>query len=113
MTRDGTVGRSDATESSLPLHRDNRSRSNDEASVRGPHQGQQSIRTASTGRTHDCKRPLCSTPNDLLPGGGHPHMKVRPVCVCCQWRKKPPGELSIAPVADERLGWATIWVGAS
>ena len=39
--------------------------------------------------------------------------EVRPVCVCHQWRKKPPGELSIAPVADERLGWATIWVGAS
>src|SRR5215207_8458224 len=54
-----------------------RSRSNDEASVRGPHQGQQSIRTASTGRTHDCKRPLCCTPNDLLPGGGHPHMRRR------------------------------------
>jgi len=37
---------------------------------------------------------------------------VRPVCVCHQWRKKPPGELSIAAVADERLGWVTIWVGA-
>src|SRR5262245_31350811 len=52
-----------------------RSRSNDEDSVRGPHQGQQSTRTAATGRTHDCKRPLCCTPNDLLPGRGHPHMK--------------------------------------
>jgi hypothetical protein len=28
---------------------------NDEASVRGPHQGHQSTRTAPTGRTHDCK----------------------------------------------------------
>src|SRR6266487_149123 len=54
-----------------------RSRSNDEDSVRGPHQGQQSTRTAPTGRTHDCKRPLRCTPNDLLPGGGHPHMKRR------------------------------------
>src|SRR6516225_3142389 len=54
-----------------------RSRLNDEDSVRGPHQGQQSTRTAPTGRTHDCKRPLCCTPNDLLPGGGHPHMKRR------------------------------------
>src|SRR5215831_18147668 len=53
------------------------SRSNDEDSVRGPHQGQQSIRTASTGRTHDCKRPLRCTPKDLLPGGGHPHMSTR------------------------------------
>src|SRR5262249_38125905 len=54
-----------------------RSRLNDEDSVRAPHQGQQSTRTAPTGRTHDCKRPLCCTPNDLLPGGGHPHMKRR------------------------------------
>src|SRR6266498_3313722 len=54
-----------------------RSRSNDEASVRGPHQGQQSIRTASTGRTHDCKRLLCGTRSYLLPGGGHPHMNRR------------------------------------
>src|SRR6516164_6097380 len=54
-----------------------RSRSNDEDSVRGLHQGQQSTRTAPTGRTHDCKRPLRCTPNDLLPGGGHPHMKRR------------------------------------
>src|SRR5262249_8215625 len=54
-----------------------RSRSNDEDSVRGPHQGQQSTRTAPTGRTHDCKRPLRCTPNDLLPGGGHPHMRRR------------------------------------
>src|SRR5262249_46453934 len=46
-------------------------------SVRGPHQGQQSTRTAPTGRTHDCKRPLRCTPNDLLPGGGHPHMNRR------------------------------------
>ena len=46
-----------------------RSRSNDEDSVRGPHQGQQSTRTAPTGRTHDCKRPLRCTPNDLLPAG--------------------------------------------
>src|SRR5262249_47211886 len=28
-------------------------------------------------RAHDCKRPLRCTPNDLLPGGGHPHMKRR------------------------------------
>src|SRR5262245_49514246 len=54
-----------------------RSRLNDEDSVRAPHQGQQSTRTAPTGRTHDCKRPLRCTPNDLLPGGGHPHMRRR------------------------------------
>src|SRR3954470_694398 len=49
----------------------------DEASVRGLHQGQQSGWAASKGRTHDCKRPLCGTPNYLLPGGGHPHMRRR------------------------------------
>ena len=42
MTRDGTVGRSDGTERSLPLHWETRSRLSDEASVRGLHQGQQS-----------------------------------------------------------------------
>src|SRR5262249_20300338 len=51
--------------------------SNDEDSVRGLHQGQQSLRTAPTGRTHDCKRLLCGTLHFLLPGGGHPHMKRR------------------------------------
>jgi len=32
---------------------------------------------------------------------------VRPEGVCHQWREMPPGELSIGPVADERLGRAT------
>ena len=32
---------------------------------------------------------------------------VRPEGVCHQWRKEPPGELSIDPVADERLGRVT------
>src|SRR3954454_1825764 len=54
-----------------------KSRSSDEASVRGLHQGQQSGWAASKGRTHDCKRPMCCTPNYLLPGGGHPHMRSR------------------------------------
>src|SRR5438309_3241303 len=31
----------------------------------------------STGRTHDCRRPLRRAPSYLLPGGGHPHMKRR------------------------------------
>ena len=77
MTRDGTVGRSDATERSLTLRWDV-----DPVRMMRPrfaelHQGQQSVWAASTGRTHDCKRPLCGTPNYLLPGGGHPHMKRR------------------------------------
>ena len=43
--------------------------------MRGTHQGQQSARTASTGRTHDCKRPLRRAQHDLLHTGGHPHMR--------------------------------------
>ena len=45
--------------------------------MRGTHQGQQSARTASTGRTHDCKRHLHHAQHDLLHGGGHPHMNRR------------------------------------
>src|SRR5215471_19414669 len=77
MTRDGTVGRFRRNRAKPGVSSGHRSRLNDEDSVRGPHQGQQSTRTAPTGRTHDCKRPLRCTPNDLLPGRGHPHMKRR------------------------------------
>src|SRR5215510_12806454 len=76
MTRDGTVGRFRRNRAKPGCSSGHRSRSNDEDSVRGPHQGQQSTRTAPTGRTHDCKRPLGCTPNDLLPGGVHPHMNT-------------------------------------
>ena len=38
---------------------------------------------------------------------------VRPEGANYQWRKNPPGELSIDPVADERLVRVTAWVGAS
>src|SRR5215510_4653278 len=77
MTRDGTVGRFRRNRAKPGVSSGHRSRLNDEDSVRAPHQGQQSTRTAPTGRTHDCKRPLRCTPNDLLPGGGHPHMRRR------------------------------------
>src|SRR5262249_61424643 len=77
MTRDGTVGRFRRNREKPAASSGHRSRLNDEDSVRGPHQGQQSTRIAPTGRTHDRKRPLRCTPNDLLPGGGHPHMKRR------------------------------------
>jgi hypothetical protein len=40
-------------------------------------------------------------------------LAVRPEGANHQWRKIPPGELSIDPVADERLGWATGRAGAS
>jgi hypothetical protein len=42
-----------------------------------------------------------------------PLMAVRPEGATHQWRKNPLGELSIDPVADERLVWVTTWVGAS
>jgi hypothetical protein len=38
---------------------------------------------------------------------------VRPEGANHQWRRNPPGELSIDPVADERLVRVTAWVGAS
>jgi hypothetical protein len=40
-------------------------------------------------------------------------LAVRPEGANHQWRKNPPGELWIDPVADERLVWVTAWVGAS
>jgi hypothetical protein len=40
-------------------------------------------------------------------------MAVRPEGANHQWRKNPHGELSIDPVADERLVRVTAWVGAS
>ena len=42
-----------------------------------------------------------------------PEVAVRPEGANHQWRKNPPGELSIDPVADERLVRVTAWVGAS
>jgi hypothetical protein len=38
---------------------------------------------------------------------------VRPDGANHRWREVPPGELSIAPVADERLGRVTGWAEAS
>jgi hypothetical protein len=37
---------------------------------------------------------------------------VRPEGANHQWRRNPPGELSIDPVADERLMRVTAWIGA-
>ena len=43
----------------------------------------------------------------------YPVMAVRPEGANHQWRKNPHGELSIDPVADERLVRVTARVGAS
>ena len=40
-------------------------------------------------------------------------LAVRPEGANHQWRKNPPGEWSIDPVADERLVRVTAWAGAS
>ncbi len=42
-----------------------------------------------------------------------PLLAARPEGADHQWRKNPPGELSIDPVADERLGRVTGGAGAS
>jgi hypothetical protein len=76
MTRDGTVGRSDATEPNLAFHRDidpvrmMRTRFADPIRASSPpglHQ-QAGHMTASD---------LCAARQMILPGGGHPHMKRR------------------------------------
>src|SRR5947199_5695216 len=77
MTRDGTVGRSDATERSLPLHWDM-----DPARVMRPRFAD-SIRASSPSGLreqagHMTASDLCAAREGyLLPGGGHPHMKRR------------------------------------
>src|SRR5215204_5838280 len=74
MTRDGTVGRSDATETNLALHRDidpvrmMRTRFADPiraSSLLGLHQ--QAGHMTASDRWRASKY--------LLPGGGHPHMR--------------------------------------
>src|SRR5262249_51965136 len=76
MTRDGTVGRSDATERNLPLHWDI-----DPARVIRPRLADPIRASSPSGLReqagHMTERPLCGTLNFLLPGGGHPHMKRR------------------------------------
>src|SRR5215468_8702513 len=77
MTRDGTVGRSDATERTLPVHRDI-----DPARVMRPRFAD-SIRASSPSGLreqagHMTASDFCAgTLHFLLPGGGHPHMNRR------------------------------------
>src|SRR3979411_2325887 len=76
MTRDGTVGRSDATERSLALRWEV-----DPVRMMRPRFAD-SIRPSSRFGLHQqaghmTASDLCCTSNYLLPGGGHPHMRRR------------------------------------
>src|ERR1043166_4057094 len=78
MTRDGTVGRSDATERNLPLHWDI-----DPARVMRPRFAD-SIRASSPSGLreqagHMTASDFCAAREVIScqPGGGHPHMKRR------------------------------------
>src|SRR5262249_61427993 len=73
MTRDGTVGRSDATEQNLPNHRDI-----DPARIMRTRFAD-SIRASSPSGLHQqaghmTASDLCAARPKILPGGGHPHM---------------------------------------
>ena len=61
---------------------------------------------AAARRRGDRVRQFCCTARVRL-------LAVRPEGANHQWRRNPPGELSIDPVADERLMRVTAWVGAS
>jgi putative DNA primase/helicase len=61
------------------------------------------------GSGNNSKTKLLETAGRLL----GPDLVVRPEGANHQWRKIPPGELSIDPVANERLGWVTGRAGAS
>ena len=93
-----------------------------------PHSGWNSLgdtrrRTGSPGFSDPCSRAFWLTRDQhgrhsrpgLRESTGlrNPDFPVRPDGAYHQWRRVPPGELSIAPVADERFGRATDWAGAS
>src|SRR5262249_25984038 len=90
MTRDGTVGRSDATERNLPVHRDI-----DPARVMSPRFAD-SIRASSPSGLreqagHMTASDFCAARYIfLLPGGGHPHMKRRAAELRSSPRKRGP-----------------------
>ena len=60
----------------------------------------QSVKSAEKGGPRSTRRAMM-------------RVKVRLDGAHHRWRKVPSGELSIDPVADERLVWVTAWVGAS
>src|SRR6266436_3291568 len=61
----------------------------------------------------DFARKGCRAPQPPREGCMSPVVAVRPEGANHQWRKNPPGELSIDPVADERLVRVTARAGAS
>src|SRR5262249_23891277 len=86
MTRDGTVGRSDATEPNLAFHRDidpvrmMRTRFADPiraSSTPGLHQQAGHMAASDLCAARQMISCQASLARRLLPGGGHPHMKRR------------------------------------
>ena len=76
MTRDGTVGRSDATERRLPSHWDIDAARMMRLRFGAFISGLQSIRTAGTGRIHASE--FCAARYIFCcHAGGHPHMRRR------------------------------------
>ena len=71
-------------------------------------------------RENPFSRPMVAETEFVITLDGHfsyylpgPLLAVRLEGANHQWRKNPPGELSIDPVADERLVRVTVRVGAS
>ena len=83
----------------------------------GAKRGRQFGERAAVEVSIDGVLPLCS--NTLTSGkrstrlAARPELAVRPEGADHRWRKIPPGELSIDPVADERLGRVIGRAGAS
>src|SRR5262245_25281114 len=83
MTRDGTVGRSDATEPNLALHRDidpvrvMRTRFADPIRASSPPGLHQQAGHMTASDLCAARQLISCQAGYLLPGGGHPHMKRR------------------------------------
>ena len=71
---------------------------NDEASVRGLHQGQQSVWAASTG-THDCNRPQCGTRCQLRARAAAMEMN----CTACTRSSRAANRLDYKAVCTRSL----------
>ena len=74
--------------------------------MRATRQGQQSARTASTGRTHDCKRHQHHAQHNLLHSGGHPQMRRRDffILVCAATAAQALGASAQEPGKLYKIG---------